>query len=169
MHRDALFWKMLRGELPLPRAAATLGWKFVSYDEPSGELRAEFDASPALTNPMGNIQGGMLSAMLDDCMGPAVYARLAPNRVAVTVESKTNFLSPAKPGRILGIGRVEHARGAIWLASGELTDEAGRILAKATSTFRVGNLRWRGVRVPNFVAKAALKRSFHRYAPVAER
>jgi uncharacterized protein (TIGR00369 family) len=157
MNRDALFWKVVNGELPLPNAATLLGWKFVDYDEDKCEACIEFDAATSLTNPMGNIQGGMLSAMLDDCMGPAVYANLATNQIAMTIESKTNFVSPASPGRIIGWGRVDHAKGAICFTSGRLTNEAGKVLATATATYRIGNLRWHGLSVPNVLAKGMLK------------
>ncbi|VVO15331.1 PaaI family thioesterase [Pseudomonas fluorescens] len=141
MNRDALFWKVVTGKLPLPNAAILLGWKFVDYDEEQCEAHIEFDAAVSLTNPMGNIQGGMLSAMLDDCMGPAIYANLPVNQIAVTIESKTSFVSPASPGRIIGWGRVDHAKGAICFTSGRLINEAGEVLATATATYRICNLR----------------------------
>ena len=164
MNRDALFWKVVNGELPLPNAATLLGWKFIDYDEGTCEAHIEFDAANSLTNPMGNIQGGMLSAMLDDCMGPAVYANLAINQIAVTIESKTNFVRPALPGRIVGMGRVEHIKGAICFTSGRLTNDVGKVLATATATFRIGNLRWRGISIPNVIAKSILKREMAKQA-----
>lgn len=158
MNHDSLFWKVVNGQLPMPKAATLLGWKFIEYDHGNRAAHIEFEATTSLTNPMGNIQGGMLSAMLDDCMGPAIYAKLAPNQIAVTVESKTCFVSPAVPGKILGTGRIDHLKGAICFTSGQLTDEAGKVLATATATFRIGNLRWRGLAVPNVIARNLLKR-----------
>lgn len=158
MNHDALFWKVVQGQLPLPQAARVLGWKFINYDEQARRANIEFDASPSLTNPMGNIQGGILAAMLDDCMGPAVYVELAPNKIAVTIESKINYFSPATPGRILGWGQVEQSKGSICFTSGMLTNESGTVLATATATFRIGNLRWQGVVVPNAIAKRMLAR-----------
>lgn len=78
MDVKSVFQRMTRGEIELPKAAQTLGWRFVSFDEAAREMRACFDASTALSNPLGAIQGGMLSAMLDDCMGPAVYLTMRP-------------------------------------------------------------------------------------------
>lgn len=140
MNSDSWFWKVVKGELPLPHAAKTLGWKFVNYNEETSEAKIEFDATVLLTNPMGNIQGGMLSAMLDDCMGPALYARLATDQIAITIESKTSYISPASPGRIFGSGRVEHLKGEICFTSGELSNEAGKVLATATATYRINKL-----------------------------
>jgi uncharacterized protein (TIGR00369 family) len=140
MNPEALFWKVVSGAFPLPNAAKMLGWKFLSYDAENSEAKIEFDASAALTNPMGNIQGGMLSAMLDDCMGPALYACLAANQTAVTLESKTSYLNPASPGTIFGQGRIEHLKGGICFTSGQLSNEAGEILATATATYRISKL-----------------------------
>lgn len=137
MKHDNVFWKIVHGELPMPGAAATLGWKFVAYDEDKNQMQIEFDAGNTLTNPLGHIQGGMLSAMLDDCLGPAVYARLPLDQIAVTVESITKFVSPARPGRILGMGQMDRVEGETLFASGTLTDEKGKVLATATSTFLI--------------------------------
>lgn len=158
MNHDSPFWKVVSGELPMPQAATLLGWKFVKYDDANREAYIEFEATTSLTNPMGKIQGGFLSGMLDDCMGPSIYAMLEPNQIAVTIESKTCFVSPASPGKILGTGRIDHMKGTICFTSGQLTDEAGKVLATATATFRIGKLRWRGLAVPNVIARNLLKR-----------
>ncbi|MFJ4542581.1 PaaI family thioesterase [Pseudomonas sp. P1.31] len=139
MNTDALFWKVINGELPTPDAAKLLGWTFIDYDEEKSEAHIVFEASASLTNLMGNIQGGMLAAMLDDCMGPALYACLAANQIAVTVESKTNYINPALPGRIFGTGRIEHLKREICFTSGQLSDASGNVLATATATFRISD------------------------------
>lgn len=157
MNRNAVFWRVVSGELPLPPAANTLGWEFVRYDENSGEIHVSYTTDETLTNPLGNIQGGMLSAMLDDCMGPAVYATLAPNKIAVTVESKTLFIRPAHPGKILGTGKIEHVKGNLCFTSGQLCDSDGQLLATATAIFRTGKLRWHGLTVPSPVANGIMR------------
>jgi uncharacterized protein (TIGR00369 family) len=141
MNPDSFFWKVVNGDLPLPDAAKLLGWTFIKYDEHQSMAHIEFNASTSLTNPMGNIQGGMLSAMLDDCMGPAVYITLPTNQVAITVEAQTRFFRPAKPGRIIGWGRIEYATSKIFFTSGQLTNEAHEVLATSTGIYKVVNLR----------------------------
>ncbi|MEL5664711.1 PaaI family thioesterase [Serratia ureilytica] len=163
MNRNAVFWLVVSGQLPLPPAADTLGWQFVQYDEGSGEIHVSYTAEEALTNPLGNIQGGILSAMLDDCMGPAIYATLPPNKIAVTVESKTLFIRPAVPGKIFGTGKIEHLKGNLCFTSGQLRDIEGRVLATATAIFRIGKLRWNGLIVPSAVAGGMLKWKLRKY------
>jgi uncharacterized protein (TIGR00369 family) len=157
MNPDALFWKVINGELPLPQAAKTLGWSFVRYDEKEKVAHIEYNTSGAFTNPMGNIQGGILSAMLDDCMGPAVYVNIPPSKFAVTIESKTLFLSPASPGKIIGTGKIEHMKGSMCFTSGQLLDERGKILATSTAIFKISQLRWLGITIPHPIAKGMVQ------------
>ncbi|MDV3434242.1 PaaI family thioesterase [Stenotrophomonas sp. C2852] len=112
MNPESIFYSVVNGDLPPSRAGTLLGWRFVDYDDALRRIQVEFEAGQVLTNPMGNVQGGFLSAMLDDCMGPAIYATLPANRIAVTVESKTSFVSPARPGRIIGWAKSNTAKAA---------------------------------------------------------
>lgn len=134
------FWDVLRGEIPAPPAAATLGWRLVSVQPERGEIQVAFDASPSFVNPIGNIQGGFLAAMLDDTLGPSLVATLEPDEFAPTIELKVNFLRPAKPGTLVGSGRVVHRSGRIAFLAGELANEAGEVVATATATARVVRL-----------------------------
>jgi len=93
-----------------------------------------FEASDQLTNPMKQIQGGYLCAMLDECMSVACMVASGMTSVAPTVEMKTSFFRPALPGPIRGIGRVVRWGKTIAFTEGELKDGEGRILARATGT-----------------------------------
>jgi acyl-coenzyme A thioesterase PaaI-like protein len=80
MDKEAFFWKVADGRLPPPRAAATLGMRITRVDADAGVVEAEFEGKPEFTNPVGNVQGGILAAMLDDSMGPALACQLAARR-----------------------------------------------------------------------------------------
>jgi len=112
----------------------------VSVQPERGEIQVAFEASNAFVNPVGNIQGGFLAAMLDDTLGPSLVATLEPDEFAPTIELKVNFLRPAKPGTLIGSGRVVHRGGSIAFLAGELADEAGELVATATATARVVRL-----------------------------
>lgn len=135
--RSGPFWDVLSGRRPAPPAAATLGWELSWVAPERGEIEVFFDARDGFTNPMGSIQGGFLTAMLDDTLGPALVATLPDGEFAVTLELKVSFLRPASPGRITGTGRVVHRGGSIAFLAGELRDETGELLASATATARV--------------------------------
>jgi acyl-coenzyme A thioesterase PaaI-like protein len=49
-----------------PAVARLLGWTLLSIDPERGEIRVRFEAKPDFLNPAGTVQGGILSAMLDD-------------------------------------------------------------------------------------------------------
>jgi uncharacterized protein (TIGR00369 family) len=135
--RSGPFWDFLAGRQPGPPAATTLGWTLSRVDPDRGEIEVFFDASSGFANPVGNVQGGFLAAMLDDTLGPALVATLPADQFAVTLDLSVSFLRPARPGRITGAGRVLHRGGSIAFLAGDLRDDAGEVLATATATARI--------------------------------
>jgi uncharacterized protein (TIGR00369 family) len=136
-NRRGPFWDVMEGRVAPPPAAKTLGWQLVDIDPDQGTIEVAFTASPDFLNPMGNIQGGFLAAMLDDTLGPALVATLEPDQFAPTLELKVNFLRPAQPGRLVGRGRVVHRARSVAFLEGSLSDEAGDLVATATATARI--------------------------------
>ena len=137
--RSGPFWDVMLGRTPAPPAALTLGFKLLDIDPAAGTIRVQFDGKREFLNPMGNIQGGFLSAMLDDTLGPALVATLPPDHFAPTIELKVNFIRPAKPGPLIGTGRIVSKGGTIAFLAGELSTEQGELIATATATARIVN------------------------------
>jgi uncharacterized protein (TIGR00369 family) len=136
--REGFFWDVMEGRSPPPAAAATLGFKLLAIDPERGTIRTQFDARAEFANPMGNVQGGFLAAMLDDTLGPALVGTLGKEEFAPTIELKVNFIRPARIGGVLvGEGRVVHRDGSIAFLSGELMTPEGDLLATATATARI--------------------------------
>jgi uncharacterized protein (TIGR00369 family) len=133
MDRDAYFWQVADGRLPPPRVAQTLGMKITRVSEAEGVVEAEFDGKPEFTNPAGNVQGGILAAMLDDSMGPALACQLGAGEFAPTLNLNISFLKPAKPGKLRGVGRVVRKGKDVCYLSGELYQD-GEMVASATAT-----------------------------------
>ena len=102
-----------------------------------GHVRFEFRATEQFLNPAGMVQGGFLTAMLDDTMGPAAMSQLGPGYFTPTLELKVNFLRPVGPGRLVGDGRVVHLGKSVAFLEGSLADEDGNVVATATATARV--------------------------------
>jgi uncharacterized protein (TIGR00369 family) len=136
-NRSGPFWETLAGRRAAPPCAVTLGWTLSWVAPERGEIEVCFEAGEGFTNPVGKVQGGFLTAMLDDTLGPALVATLPDGEFAVTLELKVSFLRPASPGRITGTGRVVHRGGSIAFLAGELRDDAGEVLATATATSRI--------------------------------
>jgi uncharacterized protein (TIGR00369 family) len=134
------FWDAVEGRGPMPPAAALLGWQLEEIDPGAGTIRVRFEARPEFANPLGDIQGGILAAMLDDTMGPALVATLPPGQFTPTLEMKVSFLEPARIGTLWGHGRVVKRGGTIGFVEADLVDADRRILARATATVRVVTL-----------------------------
>jgi len=131
--KQNIFWKIQRGELPIPPAGKTLGMVIKEVDPEQGTIHIDFEAKPEFVNPVGMIQGGFLAAMLDDTLGPALVATLDAGEFAPTLELKVQFIAPAKVGTISGIGKVVSRGGKIAFLEGELRQD-GKLVAKATAT-----------------------------------
>ena len=83
------------------------------------------------------MQGGILSAMLDDTMGPAVFAMTDGKLYTATITMTVNFLSPAKPGPIIGEAKVTQLGKTVAFVEGRLMAEDGTVLATATTSARL--------------------------------
>ena len=135
--RSGPFWDGVEGRAPLPRAAATLGFEFVDADPDAGTIEVAFTATEDFVNPMGNVLGAFVAAMLYDTVGPALLATLEPDQFQTTLGINVSFLRPVRPGRLLGKGRVVHRDGDLAFLEASLTDPHGELVARATATARV--------------------------------
>ncbi len=133
MDKNTFFWKMVDGRLPPPECAKTLGLKFLDIDAERGTIEVEFQAAPQFLNPVGNVQGGFLAAMLDDTMGPALVATLGDGEFAPTVNLNVQFHRPAREGQLIGKGRIVLRGREVCQLAAELLQD-GKIVATATAT-----------------------------------
>ncbi len=118
-----------------PASSRTLGFRMVAVSQAEMKVEAVFDArAELLANPMGQIQGGYVTAMLDEVMSVACMVASKMTCVAPTLEMKTSFLRPAMPGELKAIGRVLKWGRTVAFTEGEIYDASGRLLAKATGT-----------------------------------
>ncbi len=118
-----------------PTGSQTLGFRMSRVEQATRTVEVAFDAkAELLCNPMGQIQGGFLCAMLDECMSVACMVASGMTAVAPTLEMKTSFLRPAMPGALKGVGRVIKWGRTVAFTEGELYDDQGRLVAKATGT-----------------------------------
>lgn len=139
--RRGVFWDIQSGRVSPPPAAATLGWELVAVDPERGTIEVAFQVGEHLLNPVGAVQGGFLAAMLDDTLGPALVATLPDGQFAPTVDLHVQFLRPARPGRLLGRGRVVRKGRELCFLAGELLDGDGEPVAVATATAVIRSAR----------------------------
>lgn len=123
--------------LPAPPCARLLGWRVLAAKPKEGWIKVGFDARWEFTNPAGYVQGGFLAAMLDDTMGPAAFVHTEGRFFPPTIDMHVSFLSPTRPGRLVGEGRVVRLGKSIAFLEGVLFDATGEAVARATAAARL--------------------------------
>jgi uncharacterized protein (TIGR00369 family) len=131
-----------RGELPPPPVCELLRMTLVEI-EPG---RAVFELVPdeSMYNPLGCVQGGVVTGILDAAMGCALHSTLPAGVTYTTLELKVNFVRPVTldTGAIRAIGTLIHGGGTVTTSASRVEDRMGTLYAHATSTLMV--LRPRG-------------------------
>src|ERR1700687_1108901 len=122
--------------LEAPPSSKLLGWHLLDARPEEGWIRIGFDGRREFCNPAGFIQGGILGAMLDDTMGPAVFVMTERRLYPATITMTVNFLAPAKVGPIVGEATVTQLGKTVAFVEGRLTAEDGTVLATATTSAR---------------------------------
>jgi len=119
-----------------PNCDLTLGMVCVDKSEP-GTTVWRMPADERFTNPAGVLQGGFLAACCDSAMGASSVTSVGDRKVfSANVELKVSFLAPVRPGGFLTCtSRVIAGGSRVAFVEAELTDDSGRLVAKASSTY----------------------------------
>ena len=118
-----------------PATSVMLGTRILALDSAAGTVRMSFEPKPEFCNPMGNVQGGFIVAMLDDCAAVAAVVASGQRIVVPTIELKASFFGPAKLGQTLyGEGRCLKLGKRVAFMEAELSDAQGRVLAKLSTS-----------------------------------
>ena len=140
MPSNSIFWKIHRGEIAQPNIATTLNAITTQVNEAAKSLEVSFEIDTRFTNAAGNVQGGIITAMLDAVMGPCNGMVLGDNEFAPTLNINVSFISAARPGKFLGKAKViKQGRGICYL-EGSLLDGAKTLIATATATAKIVRL-----------------------------
>ncbi|HWD27808.1 MAG TPA: PaaI family thioesterase [Rhizomicrobium sp.] len=122
---------------PRPPCADHLGWTLLDHDAKAGWARLAFTARREFLNPAGFVQGGFVTAMLDDTMGPAVLLATEGRLYTVTLNLSVQFVAPARAGRFTGEGRIVSLGKTIAFLEAKLFDAEDVLVATATSSARL--------------------------------
>lgn len=101
-----------------------------------GRAVIEYACAPHMCHSGGVAQGGFVCGWIDAAMAHASLSR-APGLTPMSLELKVSFFAPARPGRVIAEGWIERSGRSTCFAEGRLTDGAGNVLAKASSTIRL--------------------------------
>jgi len=122
---------MLRAE-GLPPVARLIGFRLAAVEH--GRAVVELEAGPQHANPMGTLHGGILCDVADAAMGIAYASTLEDGESFTTLELKINFLRPVWNAILTAEGRVVQSGRSVGLTECDVTDERGRLVARAVST-----------------------------------
>ena len=103
---DAALLARFRNARNRPPCSVALGLEVLALSQSPAWARLAFNAPGDWCNPMGAIQGGFVTAMLDEAMAVAGIVAGGLGYVVPTLELKTSFLRPCPPGRLEADGRV---------------------------------------------------------------
>ena len=114
-----------------------LGYRLAEWREDFARL--ELVLGPKHLNRSGVVHGGVLATMLDVALGYTGVFTAEQGRVrrAVTLSmTTTTFLGQAKAGVLNCLARRRGGGKTIFMATGEIVDEAGKLIALGEGTFR---------------------------------
>jgi uncharacterized protein (TIGR00369 family) len=101
-----------------------------------GKSRLRVQIADRHLRTLNMLHGGVTATLLDTALGYAVMSLAAEGFHAVTVQLNVNFTRPAMKGdKLEAVGRVLHAGTQTAVASGEVTNADGQLIATATGTF----------------------------------
>lgn len=125
---------MVDGLLPPAPIAETLG--LVDFGGEEGSIHVSLVPERRHYNPLGTVHGGVLSTLLDTAAACSVHSTLAPGEGYTSLDLTVKFLRPAteESGRLRAVGRVVSRGRRTALAEAQVVDEAGRLVAHATSS-----------------------------------
>ena len=126
---------------PAP-AAVVMGQELLDVDVEAGTVRVAYAASDQLANRFGAIHGGMTAAMLDDVISLAAGLVIEWGQITPTLEMKVSYIAQAKPNtRILAEARTIRRGGTVIFLEADLKDETGKLLATASSTVMIAQIK----------------------------
>lgn len=118
-------------------ACELLSHELITFDHATQTSRSAFHSRPELLNPMGQVQGGVLAAMLDEAMIDVLIIATDYGFYIPTLELKVSYLRPARPGRFEAEGRIVRKGRTTAFLEGSLFDGGGTLVATSSSTCKM--------------------------------
>ncbi len=112
-----------------------MGFRLASWS-PDGAV-VECDVGPHLANPTGVLHGGVLMGLADSAMGLTVTGLLGPGEAGTNTDLQMRFLRPTTGGRLTATARVVRRGRRTLVLECDVTDAAGKLVARASSGFMV--------------------------------
>jgi uncharacterized protein (TIGR00369 family) len=117
-----------------PPCSDTLGMRLAALSQAEQWVRMEFDVPQMFANPTGAVQGGFISAMMDEAMSTAVIIASNVTMTAPTLEMKTSYLKRLMPGPASVTARILKLGKSAAFMEADCFDAKGDLVARATAT-----------------------------------
>ncbi|WDI31815.1 PaaI family thioesterase [Hyphococcus flavus] len=128
-------------KIPQPACAAFLGYELLSVDREAKTMRVAFRGTKEMLNPRGGVQGGFLTAMLDDASGSMVVVLTNGAKAPASVDIHTQYFKPAGVERLICEAELVHMTKSTAFTRATLYNEAGEKVAAASQTARLLDLQ----------------------------
>jgi uncharacterized protein (TIGR00369 family) len=115
-----------------PPIAKLIGFDVEEISE--GRAVVVLESGPQHANPMGTLHGGILCDVADAATGMAFASTLAHDESFTTINLTMNFLRPVWTERLRAEARVVSRGRNVGYVECEITNQAGKQIAKASST-----------------------------------
>jgi uncharacterized protein (TIGR00369 family) len=124
---------ILEGRIPPAPMAQLLGMRPIQVE--TGLVRFDCTPDESVYNPIGIVHGGLVCTMLDSVAGCAVHTTLGAGTGYTSIDITLNYLRAVTvgSGTLVATGRVTKPGRRVALASAEVHDGAGKLVATATS------------------------------------
>lgn len=102
------------------------------------EARCWLDVGPEHLNRHNVLHGGIATMLLDSACGATASLTVDARGTApfLTVSLTTQFVAPARKGRVTAVGRLTGGGRSLLYITGELRDADDRLIATATGVFK---------------------------------
>ena len=124
-----------------PNVSTLLGFELVDFSIAERWLEARFHPTPQLANLRGSVQGGIITAMLDEVMSLSVLVAERFTCGVPTLEIKTSSYNPLPVEPCVARGQAMRIGGRIAFMEGTVWTPGGEIATKASATCQVRRVK----------------------------
>lgn len=117
-----------------PPCSDTLGMRLIEVEQDAKRIRMEFEVSSAFANPTGAVQGGFITAMLDEAISTCIIIASNVTMTAPTLEMKTSYLRRLMPGKAFVDAKIVKLGRSAAFSEAQCYDDDGKLVATATAT-----------------------------------
>ncbi|BBY24021.1 PaaI family thioesterase [Mycobacterium stomatepiae] len=136
------YWRAVAdGHLPPPPIGELVQMGIVAVE--NGAITFSWTPDGSMYNPLGLVHGGAVCTLLDTVAACALHTTLPQGVGYTSVEIKVNYLKAMTldSGPLTAVGSVVRAGSRIGFAEGEFIDASGNVVATASTTLLIFELR----------------------------